>query len=187
MKHFISKDIWQISIALSLIISCSSCIQFIGLTDDFSKLSMEQQSLIHEFDSSTQLIENNIYLINGKALRKELAKHEKSMVYLFTNGCKSKYCTPLKSYIENANKNGYKLFLVMTGFGNLAYTLRQSAPTHYFAIDSKYYEKKFRTIYSRMFENDFLNRELDFKEKEYQGNIFYFEGDTLVEIKQSLK
>ncbi len=169
------------------IITCSSCITITGLKDDFDKLNEKEKSLIHKFSPDVELIEGNVYLINAQQLKNELAKHEKSIVYCFTNGCSSEKCEPINNYIEYAEENGYKLFLVMNGFGNISATLDQSAPTPYYAIDGKFYNSRYRSKYTRRFENDLLSKPLDFKEKEYKGNLFFFEGINYIETKNKLK
>ncbi len=172
---------------LLLTISITSCITIIGITNDFDKLSDKEKSLIHPFSSSDKLIRGNIYLINAQQLKKELENYEKSIVYCFTNGCSSENCEPINNYIEYSKENGFKLFLVMNGFGNISSTLDQSSNTPYFAIDQAFYNSKYRSKYNRRFENELLGRDLDFKEKEYNGNLFFFEGTKHIETKNSLK
>ncbi len=172
--------------ALLTMLSCTSCITIIGLTDDYNKLTDEQKLLIHEFENEASLRNGNVYLINADELKQELSKHEKSMVYCFTNGCSSEYCEPMNNYIDYATQNGYKLFLVMNGFGNISSTLNQSAATPYYAIDSEFYKTKFRSKYFRMFRNELLNRDRNYKESQYEGSIYLFEGSKWVETRRSL-
>lgn len=170
-----------------LLIICTSCITIIGLTDDFDKLNSQQKSLIHKYNNDLELTDGNVYLINAKQLKNELSKYKKSIVYCFTNGCSSEFCEPMRSYLDYAKENGYKLFLVMNGFGNLSSTLDQSAPTPYFAIDSEHYQTKYRSKYTRQFINELLSRDIEFKEKEYLGNLFFFQGTKYLEARTSLR
>lgn len=168
-----------------LIITCTSCITIVGLTNDYEKLNEKEKFLIHNFSPDIELIEGNVYLINAQQLKIELAKHKKSIVYCFTNGCSNENCEPINNYIEYAEENGYKLFLVMNGFGNIPSTLNQAAPIHFYAIDQEFYKSKYSSKYTRRFVNDLLNRELDYKENEYAGNLYFFEGIDHVETRKN--
>ena len=168
-----------------LIVTLQSC-QVVGLTSDYNKTTDDQRDLIHNFEENKELQNGNIYVINAAQLKKELAKHEKSIVYCFKNGCTSSLCFPMRTYMDYAEKEGCKLFLVMNGFGDMEETLEQAAPTPYFMIDSDYYDAKFRSKYIRRFENDLLSRDLDYKGKVYLGNLFFFAKDELLEIRREL-
>ncbi len=173
-------------IAVVMLFSYSCAISISGLTDDYDKLTEEQKKLILPFDSSNKLENGLVYVINANQLKTELSKHEKSIVYCFTNGCTGSYCKTMSTYIDYAKENGYKLFLVMNGFRDIQSTLDQFAPTPYFVIDSKYYNAKYRTKYIRKFENELLNRDENYKDKKYYGNLYFFKGSNLVEIKKHL-
>src|SRR5690606_15223959 len=117
-----------------------SCVQVIGLTNDYGKLSEEQKYLISPLKNFDNLENGKIYTLNSTQLKEELKKHPKSLVYVFTNGCVSKYCLPMNIYINYAETNGYKLFLVMNGYANLSQTLDQEAEVSYFSIDNNFYD-----------------------------------------------
>jgi len=169
-----------------LVMFLSSCaIQ--GLTNDYKKLTSEQQNSIvalNSFDSATDL--DIIYKVNGFQLRKELKKYPKVLVYVLTNGCISEYCKPLYIYENYAKENNYKLFLVMDGYGNLSESTKEVLNVPLFSIDNEYYDKKMRGTCTRYFENDMLGRDLKYKEKSYLGNLFFFENGELVSISREL-
>src|SRR5690606_21672394 len=58
-------------------------------------------------------VKDCIFIINHEQFFKELKNHQKVLVYIFVNGCKSKYCQPLYIYENWCKENEYKLFLVM--------------------------------------------------------------------------
>lgn len=168
---------------LPLLLLCllSSC-TVTGFTDDYKKLYPEQQRTIVPLESFSHSDPQLIYKINGVQLREELKKHPKSMVYIFTNGCPSKYCLPMSTYEKYARENGYRLFLVMSGYGNLKETTKQrsevfTAPLY--AMDSDYYGSKIRMTYNKHFENDLLGQPHKTK-NEWQGNLYFFEKDQWV-------
>ncbi len=173
-------------IAVVMLFFYSCAITVNGLTDDYETLTKEQKELILPFDSLNKLKNGFVYMINAEQLKIELSKYKKSIVYCFTNGCTSSYCEPISTYIDYAKENGYKLFLVMNGFRDIQSTLDQFAPTPYFVINSKYYNTKYRSKYTRRFENELLNRDKNYKDKKYYGNLYFFKGSHLVEIKRHL-
>lgn len=75
-----------------------------GLTNDYGKLSEVEKERIVPIESFENLSLDKIYKINGKQLRTELAKHKKSMVYIFKNGCTSDYCKPMYVYEKLCQK-----------------------------------------------------------------------------------
>ncbi|HLV24632.1 MAG TPA: hypothetical protein VKY36_07635 [Moheibacter sp.] len=153
-----------------------SCIQVYGLTNDYGKLPEEQKSLISPLESFENLENGKIYTLNSNQLKEELKKHPKSLVYVFTNGCTSKYCLPMNVYISYAEANDYQLFLVMNGYGRLNETLDQEAEVPYFAIDNEFYSVTNRSKYFRYFENELMDLPKETKHKEYPGNLFFFEN-----------
>lgn len=158
-----------------------------GLTNDYKKLTTEQQNsivVLNSFDSANDL--DKIYKINGSQLREELKKHPKALVYVFKNGCTSEYCKPLYVYENYVKENNQKLFLVMNGYGSLSESTNEILSVPLYSIDNEYYDKKMRNTYVRYFQNDMLGRDLDYKEKEYYGNLFFFENGELVSIKREL-
>lgn len=173
------------NVFFTLVISVllSSC-KISGLTNDYSKLTEENKNRIVTFESFVDYNSERIYEISGKQLRSEIAKHEKSLVYIFKNGCTSDLCKPMFVYENYAKQNGYELFLVMEGYGNLDDTLgqRNNFTSQLFSINTDLYKSKYRAVYSRMFENELLNKDLNYKSKEYLGNLFFFEGNRLDKI-----
>lgn len=172
---------------LAISVLLSSC-SISGLTNDYSKLKEDDKAKIVTLESFGNLNIEKIYKISGKQLRSEIAKNEKSLVYIFKNGCTSDLCKPMFVYENYAKQNGYELFLVMEGYGNLEDTLgqRNNFTSQLFSINTDLYDSKYRAVYSRMFENELLNKDLNYKSKEYLGNLFFFEGNRLVKILNEL-
>jgi hypothetical protein len=166
---------------LSIIFLVTSC-KIQGLTNDYSKLNEDEKKKIIDLSSFDNLNNEVIYRINGLQLKNELSKHPKSIVYIFKNGCTSKLCYPLSTYENYAQKNGYKLFLVMVGYDNLNQTLAQPISGILFSINNEYYKSKYRVIYSRYFKNEIMNKPKEEKEKEYYGNIYFFKYNKIDKI-----
>lgn len=175
---------YQILIVFILGLILQSC-AFYGLTNDYSKLDIEQQKIIEKFDLSKEVKTNHIYEISATQLKEELKNHKKSIVYLFANGCSSKYCLPLNVYVNYAKDNGYYLFLVMNGYGNLSQTLSQKISLPLYAIDAQAYDTKWNNKYVKRFENQLQGLPQDSKQQ-YKGSIYFFEEDSLVSIKRGL-
>jgi hypothetical protein len=168
----------------SFAVSC----QILGLTNDYKKLSEVEQQKIVALESFENVSLDKIYKINGQQLRTELAKHEKSLVYIFKNGCTSEFCKPMYVYENYAKKNGYKLFLIMDGYGNLNETLEQrnNFSTPLFSIDNEFYDSNIRNNYFRYFENDLQGIAIKIKPKEYLGSLYFFNKDKLEKITRDL-
>ena len=172
---------------LFLVLILNSC-SIQGLTNDYGKLSEQEKLQIIPLVGFEKLSLDTIYKINGEQLRTELAKHEKSMVYIFKNGCTSDYCKPMYVYENYAITNGYTLFLVMDGYCNLDETLDQRAnfSSQLFSIDNEYYNCDSRTRYSRYFENELRGLPRETKSKEYFGSIYFFSKDKIEKITNEL-
>lgn len=171
------------------LISCSINGSLVtGLTSDYKKLSPDEQSKLLNLVRFDSIDNQHIYKINGVQLKNELQKHSKSLVYIFTNGCTSRLCLPMSNYENFAKENNYKLFLVMSGFGNLNETTKQrsevfTAPL--FSIDNDFYDSNIRNNYTRYFENDL--RGIARKEKpKWEGALFFFESGKLVSVNREL-
>lgn len=169
-----------------LLISIISSCRITGLTNDYEKLSDKQKGIILKFkDSSTKLTNGYIYEINATQLKELIKKHDKAMVYIFTNGCSLKDCKPLNYYVDFAKKNNYKLFLVMTGYGNLQQTIEQKVDIPFFSIDSKYYSTNIRKYYTQYFENELLDKPKN-ENLNIRGNIYIFEKGNFVIVLNDL-
>lgn len=76
----------------------------------------------------------------------------------------------------------------MSGYGNLDYTLQQEFESPLFTINYEYYNTKYRSYAMNRLENDLRNRSIDFKikDKDYEGNLFFFEGEKLIKVSYEL-
>lgn len=158
-----------------LILSVTACsINIVGLTNDYDKLSTEQRNLIKPFKSFDALQSGNIYPINAKQLQEGLKEYPQSMVYIFTNGCEAGLCLPLADYLNYGEKHGYKVFLVMTGYGNLDETISQNVDAPLLAIDGDYYGEKYRHNYTRQFFNEMDGRDRFEKEDIVIGPLLFY-------------
>lgn len=174
-----------LTILFSLLLT--SCTVY-GWSNDFKKLSGEQQNSIVTVQSFENTNSQNIYKITGNQLKEELKKHPKSLVYIFTNGCVSKYCLPMSNYERFAKDNNYKLFLVMNGYGQLEETTKQRSEVFtepLYAINNEAYNSNTRWKYSRYFENEL--RGIDRKSKpKWEGSLYFFNYDKLEKVMQDL-
>ena len=127
-----------------------------------------------------------IYLVNAPQLKEEINNYPRAIVYIFTNGCTSTYCKPLSVYENYADKNGFKLFLVMSGFSDLDKTMDQEIKSTLFAIDSKYYKCNLGVKYYRYFTNELQGRPIKYKNSEYIGSIYFFKNGNFDKILREL-
>ena len=170
-----------------LIIAFISSCQVHGVTNDFEKLNENEKSLVKGLDSFSATESRNIYVINGQLLKEELKKNEKSIVYIFANGCSSEYCVPL-TYLENyAKENDYKLYMVMSDYTYLFLTLKQKYTSPLYSIDQEYYNTKLSSKSARMFVNDITGKPLNdrISVKEF-ASYFFYENGVLVQATKKL-
>lgn len=153
-----------------------------GITNDYQYLHENQKTKILPLSTFAEAKNGFVYMINGAQLRNELKNHEKSIVYVFKNGCTSDHCKPLIVYETFARNNGYQLFLVMDGYINFDASMDQHIAGNLFVIDNDYYKEKKRLKYSRLFENDLCNLPSEHKENSYKGNLYFFNSDKLEKI-----
>lgn len=163
----------------------SSCTIY-GLKNDYETLDETQKEDIVPFSEKTGQELGKIYTLNGKQLTAELEKHPKSLVYVFKNGCTSDLCKPMAVYEDYAKAHNLKLFLVMNSFCHLTETTEQPLENPLFAIDSDFYGVKYRFKYQKYFQNELQNQPIKTKEKEYQGNLYFFTGNKLDKIEREL-
>lgn len=165
----------------------SSCIiQFAGIHNDFDLLSQEEKERIKKLESFDNVNKKFIYEIHAKQLLQELATHEKSLVYIFTNGCKSEYCLPISSVERFAEDNDYKLFLIMNGYNNLDETTSQQVSNPLFSINSEYYGSSKKKEYLIAFRKELGYYNLS-KDDKLPNSYMFFTKDSLVEIKRSIE
>jgi hypothetical protein len=171
---------------LSILVSVSSC-KIEGLTNDYDQLKEDQKKKIVALPSFKDQNWDMIYRITGAQLKDELKNHERSMVYIFKNGCTSTYCKPMSNYVDHAKAHNYKLFLVMNGYCNLDQTTDQYPKDQLYSIDNDHYGQKKRMTYIKSFINDMLGKPLTEKEGKFMGNIYFFTRDKLDTIVNELK
>ncbi len=177
----------RLILLILVLIGFTSCtIRIMGITNDYKYLNESQENKISELQSFDKVENGLIYEINGSQLRKELKNHPKSLIYFFSNGCKSEQCYPLMVYENFARANDYKLFLVMGGYNNLDETLDQPISSPLFAINSEFYGTKSRRRYSRFFTNEISGKSMNDKESKFEGVLYFFKEDKLQKVLMDL-
>ncbi|RRJ89056.1 hypothetical protein EG240_12730 [Paenimyroides tangerinum] len=160
----------------------SSCIQLRGLRDDYKHLSDEEKQVILPFKNDLEPSREIAYTLNAEILLKELQKHDKAMVYVFTWGCSSDACLPLTIYENYAKQNGYKIFFVLTSYLDLGEAMKEPINEPIYIIDSNYYGHKWFRKYVTFFENELKG--LDKKHKEnFEGNLFFYKNGKYQETR----
>jgi hypothetical protein len=165
---------------LLLFFSNSCSIQFIN-GNEFENLTSENKEKVIKLKDFDNLKVDYIYEITGDQLLNELAKHERSIVYIFANGCTSENCLPL-SQIENyAKSNNYSLFLVMNNYYNLESTLEQPVKSILYSVNSDNYGLEKSRKYMNAFKTDLGY--FEFSKNKYLGSYLYFDKNQLIDIK----
>lgn len=177
----------KIILCILFCLSLASCTVY-GLTNDYKKLSETEKTQIVPLKDFSRVDQTKVYKISGQQLKTELAKHPKSLVYIFTNGCTSQYCLPMSNYERFAKENNYKLFLVMEGYGSLSKTTIQRSEVFQeplYSIDNDSYNSWYSVRYHRLFENELRGIEKKAKPN-WEGNLFFFNFDKLEKVTNEL-
>jgi len=164
----------------------SACfVQLVGITNDYNKLTENEKSKIKKLENFSSIENDFIYELTGSQLLNDLAKNEKSLVYIYFNNCKSKHCLPLESVVNYAAQNKQKLYLIMDGYAHLEQTVEQNVNVPLFAINSDYYKSKLSNVYNKKFERDIGL--IDFLgDNSYLGRFIFFESNKIVEVRKIL-
>lgn len=99
--------------------SLVSCVQVRGLGDDYKYLTPFEKTLIVPFKKDESLKMSKVYKTNANSLLNSIKNYPKAFVYVYTVGCVGDACKPLSVYEEYAQKNGYKVFFVLTSYKDL--------------------------------------------------------------------
>lgn len=173
---------------LGLLLLCSSCITIYGVTSDYKKLDPAFHPYLATYEEGKDTISNRVYSITGEQIRKQMQQHDKILVYTFANGCSGSTCYPLATFKRWADENGYKLYLVTTGYDNLGATLNQQLNLPLYAIDYKAYNTNMRGKYRDRFLLDLLQDEANPKTiiKGPYVNLYAFEKGKLTQVSDDL-
>jgi len=166
------KKLLYYSIIILFFNSCQVC----GVTNDYDKLTDEQLTHLAPFTSFKEAVPGKVYEINAKVLKEEMKGQPKSLVYIFANGCTSSHCMQLSVFKDYADKNGYNLYLVMSGYWNLDKTLKQNIELPLYTISPAYYNTKYSLTYMRKFENELMDIPVETKRKDRKtdGTLFFY-------------
>ena len=173
---------------LGLLLLCSSCITIYGVTSDYKKLDPAFHPYLATYEEGKDTVPNRVYSITGEQIRQQMQQHDKVLVYTFANGCSGSTCYPLATFKRWADENGYKLYLVTTGYGNLVSTLNQEIDLPLYVINYKAYNTNMHGKYYKRFLFDLLLNEANQKAiiKGPYVNLYAFEKGKLTQVSDDL-
>lgn len=175
------KLFWMFCISLFL----HSCIQIVN-GNGYEYLSKEQHEKIVKFNPTiTTFDKDKIYEVTADQLKNLLKKHDKSIVYIFTSGCSSDYCVPISKMEDFAQKNEYKLFLILSSYHRLELTTSQKISNQVFSINTDSYDSKNNSKCLKAFRKELKYYEVSMGQR-YIGDVLVFNKDSLVEIRRSV-
>lgn len=165
----------------------SSCL-FHFVTDNYyDYLKPEQKERIKKLESFESTKPGFVYEITGKELREELKNQEKSMVYIFVNGCKGETCYPLSQIKGYAEENNLELFMVMNGYYHIEESMVQKVGLPLYSINSEAYDESKSKKYAELFRKDIgyytYQETLD---GNWPGRFLIFHKDQIVDTKIKL-
>lgn len=170
---------------VSIAFFAQSCIVHIANGNEFNSLSANDQNRVEKLEAFNNVEHGKVYEITGKQLKTELKRHDKSLVYTFSNGCSSDNCLPLSTIEKYAAINGYSLFLVTNSYFRLNLTFQQEFSSPIFAVNSEFYGQEKSRIYMKSFKQDIGY--FEHSSGKYVGSYIFYQQDSLVNIKTALE
>lgn len=164
-----------------LVLYATGFIQVYHLTSGYRYLSAEQQSKVYfagdrigNLDRLQDSIHRSggILCVNGAALRKALLQQEKSLVYVFSEGCSSPSCLPLSTIGRYAKEIGAKPYYVAVDLEPDLFL----HPEPILSIDYRSYGTKWYPAFYPKFMEDLVGR----YDEEDSFNLLLFEHGKLV-------
>lgn len=176
----------KVIVLFSLVLFSSCLIQFVT-TNYYSELDDASKQKIEKLERFNDLNEDKIYEITAPQLLNELKTREKSLVYIFKNGCSSENCLPLSTIQHYAEENDMTAYLIMNGYYHLDHSLDQTFKGPLFSINADHYESLKTEVYGKKFRRELGYYDLlEQTDKKYLGNYYFFKKDSLVDVKMNL-
>ncbi|WP_353159689.1 hypothetical protein [Myroides odoratus] len=171
-----------------LALLCSSCITIYGVTSDYKKLDPAIHPYLATYEEGKDTLPNRVYSITGEQIRHQMEQHDKILVYTFANGCSGPTCYPLATFKRWAEENGYKLYLVTTGYGALDTTLSQEIDLPLYIVNYKAYNTNMNGKCNNRFLMDLLQNEPNPKAivKGKYASLYAFEKGKLTQVSSDL-
>lgn len=182
--HYFKNIIASIILILILIMTLQSCLVQ-GLTNDYNQLTEDQKAIVRPFTNTEELEPKIVYKVNAVQLKNAMKESPKSIVHLFNGACPHQ-TTTLSAFEKYAKDDGYQLFMVLIAYTDLSKTTNQQYEGPLYIIDNDFYGERVGFRYVRYFRNHLMGKPIKSKEKDFAGNIFYFELGELKQINDSL-
>ncbi|MFM6994545.1 MAG: hypothetical protein ACKOWO_05480 [Sediminibacterium sp.] len=173
-----------LTISLGILLLYSCAIHIVNGTE-YDLLKPENQARIKELKSFETLHRDSIYELTATQLKADLRKQPKSIIYIFKSSCQSNYCVPLRYITEYAQKQGMKPYLILVNYYQLERSLDQNPTVPLFAINAAHYQESKSRKYLKRFEHE-IGYTAFCEKHQAEGNLLFFEGDSLVEVRHGL-
>jgi len=168
-----------------------SCIQgsFKGLYSYYEKTLKEKPEIfintnnLDSINGKHSKLENYVFIINGKDLKKCLKESDKSFIYIWGPKCSSKVCYPLELINNYCKKNKVSLFIVAEYYDTESMSFNYELDKNILAIDTKYYNTNLTSKYLNLFLND-IDNTLDYDT--IPGRYLYFEKEKYIKSFESV-
>jgi hypothetical protein len=148
-------------IGCCLAISITSCnlvyinVNLRGLTSDFKKMNRECGSLFVKLDTlQTENRADKIIISNGRELLHKIELNNRTLVYLWSPYCKSKFCLDLNILQQLCNSKQIELIVVAEYYDCHKMTQPYSLIHNIYAINTKYYKTNITNRYVKNFLKD---------------------------------
>ncbi|HNY45193.1 MAG: hypothetical protein QM212_02740 [Bacteroidota bacterium] len=167
-------------IFISSLTSCSINGSFQGLFSYYKKTKKEGKINFLKFDTNNDYLNSysdstTIVLSNGKEIKKYLKNFEKSIIYIWSPKCKSRFCYSLNLLQEICSQKGIELFVVAEYYDSKYMSKNYKISHLIIGIDTQYYKTNLTSKYLSKFIKDLIDEVDDTTFKEiYNAKFFSF-------------
>jgi hypothetical protein len=160
-----------------IIFYCSCSINVNGLYSNYKRTIKESSTKFKlAKDSAVCYSKENsskeiIYITNGTILKKCIRKNKKTLIYVWSPNCKSKYCIPLEIIQQKCNENNIELFVVAEYYDTIKMNYNYDLKNNIFSIDVNHYKSNMVSKYMNLFFLD-LSKEIVYNDTNNRFFIF---------------
>jgi hypothetical protein len=161
---------------------CYSCsINISGIYSNYNKTIKEDPSKFIQLKDSALCysqknnLKDKICVIDGKTLKNCIKKNEKTLIYIWSPNCKSKYCIPLEIIQQRCDEKNIELYIVAEYYDKTRMDYHYDLKNNIFGIDVVHYDSNLISKYMDLFFSDISEQ---IKYKETNDRFFIFEKNT---------
>lgn len=167
------------SLSTTVLVSC----RIYGFHSGYNSLTTEQKGYIIDYTLASDIEGASpgfIYQISAENLQKAMDKYEYNVIYEWAPRCSSENCIPPSIALSEAEKKGYKLWVILDYYDEQIIGTNFNIPIY--SIKNTIYNTDYCQKYKRMFLSDLGWQEID----DNWGRFHLFKGREFIAQKNSI-